>query len=56
MRETHELEVGDQAPDFCLPVSRAGSEGEQEKVEVCLRELRGKPVVLTFYMAAFTPL
>lgn len=56
MRETHELELGDGAPDFCLPVSRA-EEGEQKKTEVCLHDFRGqKPVVLTFYLAAFTPL
>lgn len=56
MHNTHELEVGDEAPDFCLPVSRTG-EGEQQKDEVCLHDFRDEqPVVLTFYMAAFTPL
>ncbi len=54
-RPTHELGVGDEAPDFCLPVSHP-SNGKQEKARVCLHDFRGKqPVILTFYQAAFTP-
>ncbi len=54
-RPSHDLRVGDAAPDFCLPVSRP-IDGKQEKTQLCLRDFRGKqPVVLTFYQAAFTP-
>lgn len=35
------VEVGDAAPDFCLP--------ESEEEEVCLNSFRGKWVVLYFY-------
>ncbi len=35
------LEVGQEAPDFCLP--------NQDEEQVCLRDLRGKWVVLYFY-------
>jgi peroxiredoxin Q/BCP len=36
-----ELDIGDSAPDFCLP--------NQDGEEVCLEEHRGKWVVLYFY-------
>ncbi len=36
-----ELKVGDPAPDFCLP--------DQDGNEVCLKDLRGKWVILYFY-------
>ncbi|MGQ4915991.1 MAG: thioredoxin-dependent thiol peroxidase [Candidatus Asgardarchaeia archaeon] len=36
-----ELSVGDIAPDFCLP--------NQDGKEVCLRDFRGKWIVLYFY-------
>lgn len=56
MRPTHDLRVGDEAPDFCLPVTDA-SAGKVGKKTVCLHDYRGKqPVILEFYMAAFTPL
>lgn len=56
MRPIHELNVGDEEPDFCMPVTRS-VDGRQEKAEVCLHDYRGKQsVILTFYMAAFTPL
>lgn len=56
MRPVHELQIGDDAPDFCLPVTRA-ADGHQVKTTVCLHEYRGRqPVILTFYQAAFTPL
>ena len=35
------FEIGQQAPDFCLP--------NQDEEEVCLRDLRGRWVVLYFY-------
>ncbi len=41
------LEVGDKAPDFCLP--------NQDENEVCLRDLKGKWVVLYFYPKDNTP-
>lgn len=56
MRLTHELQVGDEAPDFCVPVTRA-VDGRQQKTRFCLHDYRGKkPVIIEFYMAAFTPL
>ncbi|RUM64886.1 MAG: thioredoxin-dependent thiol peroxidase [Sulfurimonas sp.] len=41
------IPVGNQAPDFCLP--------NQDDVEICLRDLRGKWVVLYFYPKDNTP-
>ena len=35
------LKIGDIAPDFCLP--------NQDDVEICLRDLKGKWIVLYFY-------
>ena len=41
MVETAELDVGDEAPGFCLP--------DQDEEEACLRDFRGGWVVLYFY-------
>jgi peroxiredoxin Q/BCP len=41
------IEVGQKAPDFCLP--------NQDDVEICLRDLKGKWVVLYFYPKDNTP-
>lgn len=41
------LEVESIAPDFCLP--------NQDDVEICLRDLRGKWIVLYFYPKDNTP-
>lgn len=41
------IEVGTKAPDFCLP--------NQDDVEICLRDLRGKWIVLYFYPKDSTP-
>jgi peroxiredoxin Q/BCP len=41
------LEIGSKAPEFCLP--------NQDEAEVCLRDLRGKWVVLYFYPKDNTP-
>ena len=41
------LEIGDSAPEFCLP--------NQDEVEICLRDLVGKWVVLYFYPKDNTP-
>ncbi len=41
------LQVGQQAPAFCLP--------NQDEVEICLRDLKGKWVVLYFYPKDMTP-
>lgn len=41
------LEIGTQAPQFCLP--------NQDEVEICLRDLKGKWVVLYFYPKDNTP-
>lgn len=55
MRPTHALRVGDEAPDFCLAATRPAG-GRQQKTVVCLRDYRSqKPVIITFYGAAFTP-
>jgi len=54
---THRLSVGDEAPDFQLRATRAVAGGggtAQEKCTFRLSEHRGKPVALTFTMAAFT--
>jgi len=42
------IEVGQKAPDFCLP-SHLGS-------QVTLSDLRGKNVVLAFFPLAWTPI
>lgn len=41
------LEIGSKAPQFCLP--------NQDEVEVCLRDLAGKWIVLYFYPKDNTP-
>ncbi len=41
------LELGTQAPEFCLP--------NQDDIEICLRDLRGKWIVLYFYPKDSTP-
>jgi len=41
------LEVGSRAPEFCLP--------NQDEVEICLRDLKGKWIVLYFYPKDNTP-
>jgi len=41
------LEVGTKVEDFCLP--------NQDGVEICLRDLAGKWIVLYFYPKASTP-
>ena len=41
------LNVGDKAPDFCLP--------DQNDKQVCLKDLKGKWVVLYFYPRDNTP-
>lgn len=41
------LEISQQAPDFCLP--------NQDDVEICLRDLKGKWIVLYFYPKDNTP-
>ena len=41
------LNVGDTVPDFCLP--------NQDEEEICLRDLKGKWIVLYFYPKDNTP-
>ncbi len=41
------IQIGDKAPEFCLP--------NQDDVEICLRDLKGKWVVLYFYPRDNTP-
>ncbi|MFA6136794.1 MAG: thioredoxin-dependent thiol peroxidase [Sulfurimonas sp.] len=41
------LEIGSQAPEFCLP--------NQDDIEICLRDLMGKWIVLYFYPKDSTP-
>jgi len=41
------LEINQEAPKFCLP--------NQDEVEICLRDLKGKWVVLYFYPKDNTP-
>ena len=42
-----ELNIGDKAPEFCLP--------DAEKGEICLKDMKGKWVVLYFYPKDNTP-
>jgi len=41
------IEAGQKAPEFCLP--------NQDNIEICLRDLKGKWVVLYFYPKDLTP-
>ena len=41
------LQIGEKAPEFCIP--------NQDDVEICLRDLKGKWVVLYFYPRDNTP-
>jgi peroxiredoxin Q/BCP len=41
------LEIGNKAPSFCIP--------NQDEVEICLRDLKGKWIVLYFYPKDNTP-
>lgn len=41
------IEVGELAPEFCLP--------NQDEVEICLRDLKGKWIILYFYPKDNTP-
>ncbi|MEA3354115.1 MAG: thioredoxin-dependent thiol peroxidase [Campylobacterota bacterium] len=41
------LEIGTKAPQFCIP--------NQDEVEICLRDLKGKWIVLYFYPKDNTP-
>lgn len=41
------LEIGTKAPEFCTP--------NQDEVEICLRDLKGKWIVLYFYPKDNTP-
>jgi peroxiredoxin Q/BCP len=41
------LNIGDSVPDFCLP--------NQDEEEICLRDLKGKWIVLYFYPKDNTP-
>lgn len=41
------LDIGNKAPEFCLP--------NQDEVEICLRDLAGKWIVLYFYPKDNTP-
>jgi peroxiredoxin Q/BCP len=41
------LEIGSIAPEFCIP--------NQDEVEICLRDLKGKWIVLYFYPKDNTP-
>ena len=41
------LEIGTKAPEFCIP--------NQDEVEICLRDLKGKWIVLYFYPKDNTP-
>ncbi|HHD78246.1 MAG TPA: thioredoxin-dependent thiol peroxidase [Epsilonproteobacteria bacterium] len=41
------LQVGDAVPDFCLP--------NQDEEEICLRDIRGRWIVLYFYPKDNTP-
>jgi len=41
------LEIGSKAPEFCIP--------NQDNIEICLRDLKGKWIVLYFYPKDNTP-
>ncbi len=41
------LEIGNNAPEFCLP--------NQDDVEICLRDIKGKWIILYFYPKDSTP-
>jgi len=41
------IEIGSQAPQFCIP--------NQDGIEICLRDLKGKWIVLYFYPKDDTP-
>ena len=41
------LEIGNKAPEFCIP--------NQDEVEICLRDLKGKWIILYFYPKDNTP-
>ena len=41
------LKIGNKAPEFCIP--------NQDEVEICLRDLKGKWIVLYFYPRDNTP-
>lgn len=41
------IEIGNKAPDFCAK--------NQDDVEICLRDLKGKWIVLYFYPKDLTP-
>ena len=41
------LEVGHDAPEFCAP--------NQDDVEICLRDIKGRWIVLYFYPKDLTP-
>ncbi len=41
------LEIGSNAPEFCLP--------NQDDVEICLRDIKGKWIILYFYPKDNTP-
>lgn len=41
------LEIGQQAPSFCIP--------NQDEVEICLRDLEGRWIILYFYPRDNTP-
>jgi peroxiredoxin Q/BCP len=46
-KEFFMLNVGDTVPDFCLP--------NQDEEEICLRDIKGKWIVLYFYPKDNTP-
>jgi peroxiredoxin len=55
MRPALILEIGDEAPDFCLPAATV-SDGNRIKQRICLSDFLGRqPVVAEFFGAAFTP-
>jgi peroxiredoxin Q/BCP len=41
------IEIGTKAPEFCIP--------NQDEVEICLRDLKGKWIILYFYPKDNTP-
>jgi len=47
LRKNNMLEIGTIAPEFCLP--------NQDDVEICFRDLKGKWIVLYFYPKDNTP-